>query len=285
MARSTHFLRYSSQYGAILLMVYILINNTINATSDIMEAQRDGVLPFQLWEPFVWEYSSALSTLILVPGVIFLLKYQPFNFQAISRSLCLYFFASIVFSVLHVAIMVALRKLVYWSQAGSYDFGLLWYELLYEYRKDVWGFVFLIMAIKGYQYLIGQLKGEAHVLQQTEESVKPQFERLLVRKLGKEFIIKVNDIEWLESAGNYVNLHIGGRIYPLRATLTKLSEQLEPHGFCRIHRSHAVRLDAISSITPIQSGDSEITMQSGKKLNLSRRYKEQFKGLLLPNIS
>ena len=285
MARSTHFLRYSSQYGAILLMVYILINNTINATSDIMEAQRDGVLPFQLWEPFVWEYSSALSTLILVPGVIFLLKYQPFNFQAITRLICLYFFASIVFSVLHVAIMVALRKLVYWSQASSYDFGLLWYEFLYEYRKDVWGFLFFIMAIKGYQYLIGQLKGEAHVLQQTEESVKPQFERLLVRKLGKEFIIKVIDVEWLESAGNYVNLHIGGRIYPLRATLTKLSEQLEPHGFCRIHRSHAVRLDAISSITPIQSGDSEVTLNSGKKLNLSRRYKEQFKGLLLPNIS
>jgi len=283
MARSTHFLRYSGQYGAILLMVYILINNTINATSDIMEAQRDGVLPFQLWEPFVWEYSSALSTLILVPGVIFLLKYQPFNFQAITRSLCLYFFASIVFSVLHVALMVALRKLVYWSQASSYDFGLLWYEFLYEYRKDVWGFLFLIMAIKGYQYLIGQLKGEAHVLQQTEESVKPQFERLLVRKLGKEFIIKVNDIEWLESAGNYVNLHIGGRIYPLRATLTKLSEQLEPQGFCRIHRSHAVRLDAISSITPIQSGDSEVTLISGKKLNLSRRYKEQFKGQLRPN--
>ncbi|MEQ3512316.1 LytTR family DNA-binding domain-containing protein [Pseudoalteromonas sp. BZB3] len=283
MARSTHFLRYSGQYGAILLMVYILINNTINATSDIMEAQRDGVLPFQLWEPFVWEYSSALSTLILVPGVIYLLKYQPFNFQAITRSLCLYIFASIVFSVLHVAIMVALRKLVYWSQASSYDFGLLWYEFLYEYRKDVWGFLFLIMAIKGYQYLIGQLKGEAHVLQQTEESVKPQFERLLVRKLGKEFIIKVNDIEWLESAGNYVNLHIGGRIYPLRATLTKLSEQLEPQGFCRIHRSHAVRLDAISSITPIQSGDSEVTLISGKKLNLSRRYKEQFKGQLRPN--
>ena len=97
MARSTHFLRYSGQYGAILFMVYILINNTINATSDIMEAQRDGVLPFQLWEPFVWEYSSALSTLMLIPGVIFLLKYQPFNFQAITRSLGLYFFTSVIY--------------------------------------------------------------------------------------------------------------------------------------------------------------------------------------------
>lgn len=82
-----------------------------------------------------------------------------------------------------------------------------------------------------------------------------------------------------------MSLFIDGLVYPLRATLSKLSEQLEPQGFCRIHRSHAVQLDAISSITPIQSGDSEITMQSGKKLNLSRCYKEQFIDLLLPNIS
>ena len=68
MARSPHFLHYSNQYGALLLMAYIFINNTINATSDIMEAQRNGQLPFQLWEPFVWEYSSAISTLMLVPG-------------------------------------------------------------------------------------------------------------------------------------------------------------------------------------------------------------------------
>jgi len=283
MARSPHFLHYSNQYGALLLMAYIFINNTINATSDIMEAKRDGQLPFQLWEPFVWEYSSAVSTLLLVPGIIYLLHFKPFNLQAITRSLLLYISASFLFSVLHVGIMVGLRKLIYWSQAGSYDFGLLWYEFLYEYRKDLWGFVFLIVVIKGYQYLIGQLKGEAHVLQQTEESIQPQFERLLVRKLGKEFIIKVSEVEWLESAGNYVNLHIDGRVYPLRATLTKLSEQLKSQGFCRIHRSHAVRLDAIRSITPIQSGDSEVTLISGKKLNLSRRYKEQFKGQLRPN--
>jgi hypothetical protein len=283
MVRSPHFLNYSNQYGAILLMVYIIINNTINATSEIMEAHRDGVLPFLLWEPFVWEYSSAISILLLVPGVVFLLNYQPFNFHSVTRSIGLYFFASIIFSVMHVSIMVAMRKLIYFSQASHYDFGLLWYEFIYEYRKDAWSFIFLIVVIKGYQYLIAQLKGEAHILQKAEASVQPQFERLLVRKLGQEFIIKVRDVEWLESAGNYVNLHIDGRIYPLRATLTKLSKQLEPQGFCRIHRSHAIRLDAICSITPIQSGDSEVTLNSGKKLYMSRRYKEQFKDQLLFN--
>ena len=56
----------------------------------------------------------------------------------------------------------------------------------------------------------------------------------LVKKLGKEFIIKVDDIEWLESSGNYVNLHIKGRIYPIRSTLNLLIEQISHKGFCRI---------------------------------------------------
>ncbi|MDP4982949.1 LytTR family transcriptional regulator DNA-binding domain-containing protein, partial [Pseudoalteromonas tunicata] len=43
----------------------------------------------------------------------------------------------------------------------------------------------------------------------------------------------------------------------------------------------AVKLDAIKSITPLASGDSEIALYNGKTLNLSRRYKEQFKSLLL----
>ena len=50
----------------------------------------------------------------------------------------------------------------------------------------------------------------------------------------------------MKSNGNYVNLHIGARIYPFRATMTQLITQLEPQGFCRIHRSHAVRFIIIS---------------------------------------
>lgn len=280
MVRSSHFLHYPNHYGMCFLAAYIFINNTINATSDIMEAKRLNTLPFEWWEPFIWEYSSALGILVLIPGIVYFLTSYPFNFQAMGRSISVYLLASIVFSVLHVCMMVGIRKLVYWTNARDYDFGLLWYEFLYEYRKDLLSFIFLIAVIKGYQYFIAQLKGEVRLLQKTEELTVPQFERLLVRKLGKEFIIKVKDIEWIESSGNYVNLHINGRVYPLRTTLTKLSEQLVSQGFCRVHRSYAVRLDAICSITPIHSGDSEITLTNGKKLNLSRRYKEQFKSQL-----
>ena len=276
-----HFQRYQTWYGTLFLCSYIFINNTINASSNIMEAQRDGVLPFMLWEPFIWEYSSAIGTLLLFPTLIWLLKVSPFDWQKIARSLLIYSLSSIVFSLSHIGVMVAIRKLVYTIQDMHYDFGLSWFELLYEYRKDLWGFLFLIVVIKTYQYIVSQLAGEAAPISQGEDTPKnATLDRLLVKKLGKEFIVRVAHIDWLESSGNYVNLHIGERIYPLRATLTQLSEQLEQQGFCRIHRSHAIRLDTVESITPLPSGDSEVKLTTGKVLNLSRRYKEPFKTYL-----
>ncbi len=278
-----HFQHYQRVYEIALLVCYFAIDAGINATSVIMEAQRGGGQPgFALWEPFIWEYSSAISTLLLFPLIVILLKVRPLSWQGLKQTLLTYGVCAIVFSMAHVALMVGMRKVVYFINDSYYDFGQLGFELFYELRKDVWSFVFFIIAIHLYRTLIAQWQGQANPIQegeqaQNEKSSADDIERLLVKKLGKEFIINVNDVQWLESSGNYVNLYIDDRIYPLRSTLSKLTEQLASKGFCRIHRSYAVRLDAISSITPLPSGDSEVTLQSGKVLNLSRRYKDAFK--------
>lgn len=286
MSRLEHFQKYKFRYEAAVLFIYFFINNSLHATSVIMEAKRKGSeLPFELWEPFVWEYSSAISVLLLFPLMVVLLRRLPFSWQSIKRSIFLYFLASIIFSLLHVGIMVAIRKFSYFLVQRNYDFGDLWYELFYEYRKDLWAFIFFIGVIKAYEFILNRLAGEANPIAQGEDnnenqSVANDIDRLLVKKLGKEFIIKITDVEWLESSGNYVNLHIAGRIYPTRATLTQLSEQISTKGFCRIHRSHAINLNCVESITPLSSGDSEVKLNNGKVLNLSRRYKESFKAQL-----
>jgi len=277
-SKLVHFQQYKRRYEITMLLIYFLINNGINATSVIMEAQRKGMPSFQLWEPFVWEYSSAISTLALIPALLYLLKILPFDWGNIRKSVAIYLVSSVIFSMLHIMIMVAIRELVYWTQAGHYDFGNVGFELLYEYRKDVWGFIFLIAVIKSYGFILSRLQGEANPVGDGEdEIISSNIERLLVKKLGKEFIIRVEDIEWLESAGNYVNLHIKQRIYPMRATMSHLVPKIENKGFCRIHRSYAINLDLIDSITPLSSGDSEVKLTNGKILNLSRRYKEAFK--------
>ena len=277
-----HFQKYKLRYEIAILFFYFLINNGISATSVIMEAGRKGDPEFQLWEPFVWEYSSAIGVLLLFPALVFLLRKLPFSWTNIKKSLVIYLASSVAFSACHIAIMVAIRKIIYWMQGQFYDFGNIGYELLYEYRKDLWGFIFFIVLIKSYDFILSRLQGEANpVTEGEDETSNNNIERLLVKKLGKEFIVKVETIEWLESSGNYVNLHIKGRIYPTRATLTQLISQIEEQGFCRIHRSHAVNLNNIDSITPLSSGDSEVKLNNGKVLNLSRRYKDAFKSQLL----
>jgi hypothetical protein len=282
MIELAHFQKYKLRYEMAILFCYFLVNGTILATSVIMEAQRKGdALPFQLWEPFVWEYSSAISVWLLFPLLVLCLSRMPFDWLSIKRSLFHYFLASIIFSLCHVFMMVGIREAIYFVMDGNYNFGDVWFELLYEYRKDLWSFISFIALINAYQFILTRLQGEANPVAQSEdENITQSFDRLLVKKLGKEFIIKVEDVEWLESSGNYVNLHIKGRIYPTRATLTNLVEQISSKGFCRIHRSHAINLENIESITPLSSGDSEVKLDTGKVLNLSRRYKESFKGLL-----
>jgi len=173
---------------------------------------------------------------------------------------------------------VAIRKVIYWLQGSFYDFGDIGFELVYENRKDLWGFIFIIALIKMHGFILSRLQGEANPVDVgEEESTSSNIERLLVKKLGKEFIIRVEDIEWLESSGNYVNLHIKQRIYPMRATMSNLIPKIENKGFCRIHRSFAINLDLIYSITPPSNGDSEVKFNNGKILYLSKRYKEPFK--------
>jgi len=282
MIKLAHFQKYKLRYEMAILFCYFFINNTLLATSVIMEAKRkEGPLPFEIWEPFIWEYSSAVSLLLLFPLILLLLNKMPFDWLSIKRSLFYYFLASIVFSLSHVSIMVGIKEAVYFFMGGEYHFGDFWFELFYEYRKDLWSFIFFIILINAYNFILSRLQGEANPVAQSEdESINQSFDRLLVKKLGKEFIIKVEDVEWLEASGNYVNLHIKGRIYPTRATLSKLIEQISEKGFCRIHRSHAINLEYIESITPLSSGDSEVKLETGKVLNLSRRYKESFKGQL-----
>lgn len=98
-----------------------------------------------------------------------------------------------------------------------------------------------------------------------------------MRKLGREFLVAANDIEWLEASGNYVNLHVAGRAYPLRSTLSGIEARLDPSRFIRIHRSYLVNLDRVESIEPLDTGDARVHLRDGTALPCSRSHREVFK--------
>ena len=114
MNKIQHFQKYKLAYEIAFIVSYFFIHSTINATSVIMEAQRHAFeLPFGLWEPFSWEYSRAIETLILLPVISWLLTKYPINWHSIKISLLVYWGASIIYCLLHVAMMVGLREIMY----------------------------------------------------------------------------------------------------------------------------------------------------------------------------
>jgi hypothetical protein len=239
-------------------------------------------LDFAPWQPAVWEWSSGLVMLALIPVVLAFDRRFPLEYGSLRRNLPWHVLASVVFSVLHVLSMVALRKLVYAAMGDSYDFGSWPRELVYEYLKDCQTYLGILVTVYIYRFLLLRLQGEAKLLDAPDEGppLEPveRPERFLVRKLGKEFLVAADDIEWLQAAANYVNLHVRGRDYPLRTTMAALEPRLDPARFVRVHRSYMVNLDCLQEIEPLESGDARLLMRDGTQVPCSRRYRSALRG-------
>ena len=98
-------------------------------------------------------------------------------------------------------------------------------------------------------------------------------ERLLVPRGEQLELIDAAAIHWLEADDNYVHVHTAASNYLVRRTLSDLLEQLGER-FVRIHKSTAVNLAEVASLSPLFKGDHDVRLRSGATLRLSRRYKD-----------
>jgi len=98
-------------------------------------------------------------------------------------------------------------------------------------------------------------------------------ERLLVPRGEQLELIDAAAIHWLEADDNYVHVHTAATKYLVRRTLGDLLEQLGDR-FVRIHKSLAVNLAEVTSLSPLFKGDHEVHLRSGATLRLSRRFKD-----------
>lgn len=101
----------------------------------------------------------------------------------------------------------------------------------------------------------------------------PYPSRLSIRDRGRIAIIAVSDIEYIDAAGDYLCLHVGGETHILRETMKAMERRLDPALFKRIHRSAIVNLDRIEAVRPHANGECFLTLKSGAELKVSRSYK------------
>jgi two-component system LytT family response regulator len=112
------------------------------------------------------------------------------------------------------------------------------------------------------------------------QEIKPErfsLERILVKSKGRIVILRTAEIDWIESAGNYVTLHCGPESHLVRETMAEIAGKLDSGTFIRIHRSSIVNIDRIKEIQPSFHGEYDVILKTGVKLVLSRTFGEKFK--------
>ncbi|MGO8699074.1 MAG: LytR/AlgR family response regulator transcription factor [Limisphaerales bacterium] len=106
-----------------------------------------------------------------------------------------------------------------------------------------------------------------------------QSSQIAVKSAGSVFRVKLEDIDWIGSADNYAELHVGAKSHLLRETLGALETRLAPESFVRISRSAIVNTQRIQELRRLFYGGYEIILHDGTRLTLSRRQRAKLKEL------
>lgn len=109
---------------------------------------------------------------------------------------------------------------------------------------------------------------------------RPRLERFLVKEGDRSRLVPLQEIEWIEAAGNYLKLHGKDAVHLVRGTLKLVETRLDPARFARIHRTVIVNLDRIRYLEPWSHGDQLVVLESGARLTLSRRFRDRMPGTL-----
>ena len=102
---------------------------------------------------------------------------------------------------------------------------------------------------------------------------EPHLDRLVVKSHGTTRFLRAADIDWIEAAGVYVNLHAAGKDWLYRATLGELAGKLDPLRFVRIHRSAVVNIESIDRLEPASHGEFDVVLKDGSRCRVSRSYR------------
>lgn len=125
----------------------------------------------------------------------------------------------------------------------------------------------------------------------TREDEQPRpLERIAVKQAGRIIFLGVNEINWIEAQGNYVQLHTERESHQqqqqqhhhhlLRETMDGIESKLDPARFLRLRRSTIVCIERIKELQPLFNGEYLVILQDGTRLTSSRRYRRNLDALL-----
>lgn len=253
--------------GYLIVAPVALVVVAVNAMTNLADIPDVAV-----WEPWVWEASSAVAIVGLALWIPWLTVAVASPEEAMAegwrpklRFAAVHASGLLAYSGLHVAGFVWLRKLAYAAmEAEPYVFGD---RFVYELRKDLISYA----VFAGLFWLVGVLR------RRREEPVRPvSFD---IRDGGRIIRAPLSQIVAVSSAGNYVEFWLAdGRRPLMRATLAAIEVELERFGFVRAHRSWLVNAGAVTGLRPDGSGDWTVEL-GALEAPVSRRYPQALERL------
>lgn len=135
-------------------------------------------------------------------------------------------------------------------------------------------FLMTLKRVKEQMLLYSQGNHHTQLLTYIKESLPntQYLEKVVVKDAGKIFFVKTKDVEWVESAGNYLKLHVGKTVHMIRETMNSFEQKLNPQEFIRVHRSALVNIEAINNLESWGNTEFVITLNSGHKIQSGRSY-------------
>jgi two-component system LytT family response regulator len=100
-------------------------------------------------------------------------------------------------------------------------------------------------------------------------------DRLSIKDSGRILRVPLDEILWIDAAGDYMCVHTGADTHVLRATMRELEGRLDPRRFQRIHRSTIVNIARVRELRSHLNGEYFLILDSGQQLKLSRSYKDK----------
>jgi two-component system LytT family response regulator len=147
-----------------------------------------------------------------------------------------------------------------------------------EYRKSLLDLIARITSPS----LRGSRQATARGGNRRQDQERP---RLAIRDGGKTTWIRQADIEWIDAAGDYMCVHVGGETHIMRKTMKSLEKELDSSILLRIHRSTIVNIHQVKDMQAHINGEYFLTLKRGHTVKLSRSYKDrlrQFQTLRTP---
>lgn len=130
----------------------------------------------------------------------------------------------------------------------------------------------LRQALERAAQLLEQRAAYTQALRRFVDPAPGWWTEVVVRSVGRMDRVDLADVRWIETAGNYVELHVAQRTYLHRTTLAELEVHLDPAQFLRIHRRILVRRAEMAALRQAQEGSWYLALRGGEELPVSERH-------------